>query len=150
YDHQSNLRDNNNAAPRIGFAYAAVRSTVIRGGIGIYYDRLWDWVIETVKRGDGSRQYEIVINNASYPEPFQSGTATISPPTSVRVRDPNLVAPYNVISSASVERTFKNTLFVSGRYEFRRGVHQFRSRDLNAPLPDQATPPDPARGNVLN
>jgi hypothetical protein len=150
YDRQTNLSDSNNAAPRVGFAYAVGSSTVIRGGAGIYYDRLQDWLLENVLRSDGTRQYEIVINNASYPEPFGIGTATVTPPTSVRVMDPNLVAPYNIISSVSVERTFKNTLFLSGRYEFRRGIHQLRSRDLNAPLPGQTTRPDPSRGNVLN
>jgi hypothetical protein len=150
YDHQSNLSDHNNAAPRVGFAYAAGRSTVIRGGFGIYYDRLWDWIAETVRRADGTRQYELVINDALYPNPFGSGAATINPPASIRLMDPHLAAPYNIISSVSVERTFKNTLFLSGRYEFRRGLRQFRSRDLNAPLPDQLVRPDPARGNVLN
>ncbi len=150
YDYQSNLADHNNAAPRVGFAYAVGRSTVIRGGVGIYYDRLYDWIVETVKRADGTHQYDLVIDHASYPDPFQSGTATINPPASIRILDQNLVAPYNVISAVSVERTFKNNLFLSGRYEFRRGVHQFRTRDANAPLPGQSTRPDPSQGNVLN
>jgi hypothetical protein len=149
YDRQSNLADHNNAAPRLGFAYAAGASTVIRGGAGIYYDRMWDWVAENVKRADGTRQYEIVINDALYPNPFINSNGTINPPTSIRVMDPNLVAPYSVISSVSVERTFKNTLFLSGRYEFRKGVHLFRTRDLNAPLLG-LTRPDPSRGSVLN
>jgi hypothetical protein len=149
YDHQSNLGDHNNAAPRVGFAYAAGASTVVRGGAGIYYDRLYDWVVENLKRADGSRQYEIVINDALYPDPFANSTGTVNPPASIRVMDSNLVAPYNIISSVSVERTFKNTLFLSGRYEFRRGVHLFRSRDLNAPLVGQSRP-DPLRGSVLN
>jgi hypothetical protein len=150
YDYQSNLSDHNNAAPRVGFAYAAGRSTVIRGGLGLYYDRMWDWIAETLKRSDGTRQYEVVINNASYPNPFGTGTETINPPASIRVKDPNLAAPYNIISSISVERTFKNTLFLSGRYEFRRGLRQYRSRNLNAPLPGESVGPDPTRGNVLN
>ena len=150
YDHQSNLDDHNNAAPRIGFAFAASPSTVIRGGSGIYYDRLYDWLVETVRRADGNLQYELVIENASYPDPFTSGTATVTPPKSIRVMDRNLAAPYQVVSSVSVERTFKNNLFLSGRYEFRRGVHQFRSRDLNAPLPGQEERPDPSRGKILS
>jgi hypothetical protein len=150
YDYQNNLDDHNNAAPRIGFAYALGPTTVIRGGAGIYYDRLQDWLVENVKRADGSRQHEIVINDASYPNPFLSGTATVTPPPSIRVTDTDLAAPYNVISSASVERTFKNTLFLSGRYEFRRGLRLYRSRNLNAPLRGFTERPDPSRGNVLS
>jgi len=150
YDHQSNLADHNNAAPRVGFAYAAGRSTVVRGGIGIYYDRLWDWVAETLKRSDGTRQYEVVVKNAAFLDPLGTGTASPTPPPSIRVRDRDLAAQYNVITSVSVERTFKNNLFVSGRYEFRRGLHLFRSRDLNASLPGQTVRPDSNYGNVLN
>ncbi len=149
YDYQTNLSDHNNAAPRVGFAYAVGRSTVIRGGAGIYYDRLYDWMVENLKRSDGVRQYEIVIEKAHYPNPFESGTGTVTPP-SIRVTDPDIAAPYQSISSISMERTFKNTLFISGRYEFRRGVHQFRSRDLNAPLPGQTGRSNPAYKNVLN
>jgi hypothetical protein len=150
YDHQTNLSDHNNAAPRFGFAYAAGRSTVIRGGSGIYYQRLYDWMVETQRRADGTRQYDIVINNAAYPQPFGTGEATVDRPKSIRVTDPKLAAPYEFISSISVERTFKNTLFVSGKYEFRRGIHQYRTRDLNAPLPGQTVRPDPSLGNVSN
>lgn len=150
YDYQTNLTERNNAAPRFGFAYAAGRSTVIRGGIGMYYERLYDYMVETQLRYDGARQYEIVINKPSYPNPFLAGSVEIVPPSSVRVTDPHLAAPYAVISSMSLERTFRNTLFVGGKYEFRRGIHQFRSRDLNAPLPGQSERPDPNRGNVLS
>src|SRR5712671_1440783 len=150
YEWQTNLSDHNNAAPRVGFAYAIGGSTVIRSGVGIYYQRMWDWIVETQKRLDGSREYEIVINNPSYPDPFQNATATVVPPSTIRVTDPHIVAPYEMISSISLERTFKNNLFVSGKYEFKRGVHMFHSRDLNAPLPGQTTRPDSSRGITLN
>jgi hypothetical protein len=150
YDWQTNLGDYNNAAPRVGFSYAIGGSTVIRSGTGIYYQRLYDWIVQTQKRLDGTRQYELVINNPSYPDPFQNGTATVVPPSTIRITDPHIVAPYEFISSVSIERSFKNNLFVSGRYEFKRGVHLFRSRDLNAPLPGQTTKPDSSQGMTLN
>jgi hypothetical protein len=150
YDYQTNLNDRNNLAPRLGFAYAIGRSTVIRGGSGIYYERFYDWMVETQKRGDGTRQYEIVLKNARYPNPFETAVANEAPAPSIRVTDPDLAAPYQIISSIAVERTFPNTLFISGRYEFRRGIHQFRTRDLNAPLPGQTDRPDPNFVNVQN
>ena len=84
------------------------------------------------------------------PGPLKPPRGAVNPPSSIRVIDPDLAAPYNMISSVSIERTFKNTLFLNGRYEFRRGVHQFRTRDLNAPLPGVSVRPDPTKGNVLN
>jgi hypothetical protein len=150
YDWQTNLGDHNNAAPRAGVAYAIGHSTVIRGGAGIYYSRLDNWIVETQRRYDGTRQTQTVISNPSYPNPFQSGDVSIIPPSSVRITDPGIVAPYEMISSISLEKTFSNNLFVSGKYEYKRGVHQFRSRNLNAPLPGQSTRPEPGSGDVLN
>ena len=150
YDWQTNLGDHNNVAPRAGFSYALGRSTVIRGGAGIYYSRLQNWIVEIQRRFDGTRQIQTLINNPSYPDPFQGGTITVIPPSSIRVTDPDIVAPYELISSVSLEKTFKNNLFVSGRYEYKRGIHQFRGRNLNAPLPGETVKPDPSRGDVFN
>jgi len=150
YDWQTNLGDHNNVAPRAGFSYALGHSTVIRGGAGFYYSRLQNWMVEIQRRYDGTRQSQTVISNPSYPDPFQSGDVTVVPPTSVRVTDAHIVAPYEMISSISLERTFSNNLFLSGKYEYKRGVHLFRGRNLNAPLPGQSTRSDPSQGDILN
>jgi hypothetical protein len=150
FEDQTNLHDNNNFGPRFGFAYAVNRSTVIRGGTGIFYQRLWDYIVQNQRRLDGTRQYQIVISDPSYPDPFQSGTVTVIPPASVRVTDSNLATPYEAYSSIAVEKTFRNNFFVSAKYDFTRGVRQYRSRNLNAPLPGQTTVPDPNRGNIWN
>ena len=150
YDWQTNLGDHNNVAPRAGFSYALGRSTVIRGGTGIYYSRLQNWIVEIQRRFDGTRQIQTLINNPSYPDPFQAGTITVIPPSSIRLTDPAIVAPYELISSVSLEKTFQNNLFLSGRYEYKRGIHQFRSRNLNAPLPGETVKPDPGHGDVFN
>jgi hypothetical protein len=150
YDWQTNLSDHNNAAPRVGFSYALGRSTVLRGGSGMYYSRMSNWIVETQNRFDGTRQSQMVISNPSYPDPFQAGIVTIIPPSSIRITDPSVVAPYEWISSISVEKTFPRNLFVSGRYEYKRGIHQFRGRNLNAPPPGENTRPDPDHGDVLN
>jgi hypothetical protein len=150
YDWQTNLGDHNNIAPRAGFSYALGHSTVIRGGAGLYYARLQNWMVEIQRRYDGTRQSQTVISNPSYPDPFQSGDVTVVPPSSVRVTDAHIVAPYEMISSIALEKTFSNNLFIGGRYEYKRGVHQFRGRNLNAPLPGQSTRPEPNTGDVLN
>ena len=62
YDVQSNMRDRNNFAPRLGFAYALGRATVIRGGGGIFYLGMPITVVEDQRRLDGTRQFEIVID----------------------------------------------------------------------------------------
>ena len=77
---------------RVLFAYAPGQATVIRGGGGIFHRRVEIWVTENQLRLDGTRQFEIVIDNPSYPDAFASGTLRQTFP-SVRVTDPNLDAP---------------------------------------------------------
>lgn len=164
YDVQANLTDRNNVAPRVGFAYGIGRATVIRGGAGVFYTYLPIAQVETQRRLDGTRQFEVVIDNASYPDPFESGTLRQTFP-SVRLLDPNMDNPYTLAGMISFERAFPSNLFVAAVYDYWREEHQFRLRNLNAPFdstapvrrscrPEQSAEtcvrPDPDRGNVVN
>ena len=164
YDAQTNMSDHNNFAPRLGFAYALGRATVIRGGGGMFYMRLDMSAVENQRRLDGARQFELVIDSPSYPDPFQAGTIRNTPP-SIRVMDSNVEAPYVNVAMASFERTFLTNTFASVAYDYQREYHRLRPRNLNAPydatasLPrscraEQSTAtcirPDPSRGNVVN
>ncbi len=164
YDAQANLRDRNNLAPRVGIAYSPGRATVIRGGGGLFYQRFGTQLLETQRRLDGTRQFEIVLDNPSYPDPFQAGSVRETFP-SVRVTDPNLQAPSYMVGMISVERTFRSSLFVTAMYDRMREHHRFRLRNLNAPFdatsavlrscqPEQPAEtcirPAPDRGDVVN
>lgn len=164
YDAQSNLDDLNNLAPRLSFAYAPGEATVVRGGLGLYYDGVDLDTIENQRRFDGQRQFEIVIDQPSYPDPFVGGTIRQTFP-SVRVTDPDLVSPYRTIGLLSIERTLRSTLLLTASYQFGREFHRLRVRNLNAPFDatspvlracrsdqpeDTCVRPDPARGHVLN
>lgn len=149
YDIQNNLTDRNNIAPRLSMAYGVGRSAVIRAGIGVFYPRLPLAVFENVSRLDGTRQFGVVVENASFPDPFRGGTV-LNTQQAVRVLDPTLRNATNYIANVSFERTFLTNLFfsISWQGETRRGRH--RTRNLNAPLPGQTVRPDPTRGNILN
>jgi hypothetical protein len=163
YDAQTNLGDRNNFAPRVAFAYALGSATVIRGGGGIFYQRFAQNVVEYQRRLDGTRQFEIIIDNPSYPDPFRDGTLRQTFPT-VRVTDPTIVAPYNFITMLSYERTFLTNLLLNVSFDWNSEIRRLRVRNTNAPLPlcvsalsAEATDdevrrcrPDPARGNILN
>ncbi len=162
YDVQTNMSDYNNFGPRLGFAYALGRATVIRGGGGVFYHRFEMTTLENQQRLDGARQFEIVIDNPSYPNPFGTGTIRNTLP-SVRAIDPNMVAPYVNVAMASFERTFLTNLFFSATYDYQREYHRLRPRNLNAPF-DITAPvlrscraeqsaatcvrPDPGSGNI--
>ena len=161
---QSNLGDYDNLAPRLGFAYALGRATVIRGGGGIFYVGMPIEVVEDQRRLDGTRQFEIVIDNPSFPDPFQEGNIRDTLP-SIRVMDPNIESPYINVAMIQFERTFLTNIFISATYGYEREYHRLRLRNLNAPF-DSTAPfprscrptqsaetcvrPDPGRGDVIN
>ena len=164
YQTQTNISDRNNIDPRVSFAYAIGRATVIRGGAGIFHERFAFDTVEGQRRLDGTRQYEIVIDNPSYPDPFLAGT-TRSTLRSVRVTDPDITTPYGTVAMASYERTFFTNLFISAQVDISRLIHRYRNRNLNAPLditsptPRSCSPgqtsatcirPFPDQGNILN
>ncbi len=148
YGYQGNLDDFNNFDPRVAAAFALDKSTVIRAGIGVFSMRVPSYVEMTLARMDGKRQVEIVVNNPSYPDPYQSGEVTIVPPASRRVRAPDLTAPYSINASFQIERSLPRNLFVTASYDHHTGYNILRSRNLNAPLPGETERPDPAEGNV--
>lgn len=165
YEIQTNVRDPNNIDGRIGIAYAAGRAAVVRAGVGVFHHRIAIGTVEAQRRLDGTRQYEIIVDNPFYSsDPLQSGTIrnTFS---SLRVTDPNLATPYSAVMLASYERTFFRNLFFSAAYDFNREIRRLRVRDMNAPRdttsavprscrPDQSSQtclrPQPDRGNILN
>lgn len=148
YETQQNLQDNNNVDPRIAAAYAVGGSTVIRAGVGMFHSRIQEREIQTLRRLDGTQQHEILIDNPGWEDPFQSGNVKIVPPSSRRARDPNLVAPYDVSSSISFERTLPANLFLTISSDYNRGFRLLRSRNLNAPLPETGLKPFPDEGHI--
>ena len=163
YERQTNLKDSNNIDPRIGFAYALGPNTVIRGGAAIFHQRVPVGVFIDQQRFDGTRQFEIVIDDPSFPNPFEAGTVRETLP-SVYISDPDVTAPYDAVTGVQFERTFLSNLFVSASYNITKYIHRHRRRDVNAPLPActaalgdgptrdeiQLCRPDPNRGNILN
>jgi carboxypeptidase family protein/TonB-dependent receptor-like protein len=133
--------DPNNFAPRLGFAYAPSKSskTVIRGGVGLFYDRSGPRPIADLLHFDGIHLLRFILNDLvtspdlldnPVPPPNLTGV-----PTSVVTLDPRARIPYTIQYSAGLERqiTPKSTLSVT--YVGSHGIHLFRSVDANAPLP---------------
>ncbi|HJY80617.1 MAG TPA: TonB-dependent receptor, partial [Candidatus Binatia bacterium] len=94
YGWQSNLDDVNNVAPRLAFAFApGDQKTVLRGGVGIFYERLRETVTQQALLFDGARIRELVISRPSFPDPFGTSGASRPLPSIVRIA-PDIDAPY--------------------------------------------------------
>ena len=139
-----------NLAPRFGFVWSPLKSGRItfRGGGGIFYDWFTAQVYEQSLRVDGQRQQELVISKPGFPDPFSGGEQRILPPSRIQI-DPNLQIPYIIQSSVGMETNPFKLFRLTTNYQYQRGVHLLRGRNLNAPIsgPDR---PDPTLGNITN
>ncbi|HZR31429.1 MAG TPA: TonB-dependent receptor [Terriglobales bacterium] len=144
YDWQSNLDRRSEFAPRISVAYApGDQKTVFRAGAGIFYEYLPQIAVWRTALFEGLRQSQLVIPNPSFHGLPVSGTA---PPSIFRLA-PDLTAPYVLQSSLGIERQLGKQMVLTVEGHFLRGVHLFRTLDINAPLPQTGVRP---MANFLN
>jgi hypothetical protein len=154
YEFQSHLQDKFNLAPRLGIAWSPSkdRKTTVRTGGGIFFNRLAGGVYENTLRFDGVTQQNIVIRNPIF-DPLNplvaNPVANVDPLRSIkRTLDANLKAPYTIYYTSSLEHQFPWGMTGSLTYTYARGVHFFRTRNINAPFPDTLVRPDPTEGNI--
>jgi hypothetical protein len=100
-------------------------------------------------RLNGGNQRSFILSNPGFfpavpPLSYLTGTAA-STPTIFRFA-PNLRTPYMMDTALSLERQVSRSATVSFTYLNSRGVHQFVTNDINAPLPGTFNPDDPASG----
>ncbi|MEO6236653.1 MAG: TonB-dependent receptor [Vicinamibacterales bacterium] len=134
YDWQNLLRDRNNVAPRLSIAYAISTSTMVRGGAGLFYDRAGDGAIREVVRSREDRLQRVILLAPAYPEPFGSG-ADAANVRSIVTLSPEIRTPLTAQYGVGVERILRKGTTVTFNYLGARGLHLFRSRDVNAPVP---------------
>ncbi len=156
YEFQSHLQDKLNFAPRLGIAWSPTKDkkTVVRTGGGIFFNRLSGSLYENTLRFDGVRQQSIVIRNAIFdplnPMAANPGATVDSSRSITRMLDSTLQAPYTIYFQSSIEHQFPGGIFGSLTHIYARGVHFFRTRNINAPSPDTLVRPDPTEGNVYD
>ncbi len=154
YETQTNIHDWTDFAPRIGFAWSPGggkqhrSKTVIRGGSGVFYDRVDESLTLAALRYNGVNQQQFVIRNPDfYPDvPSVETLQAQGRPETVRELYSNLRAPYIIQSAIGVERQLplKSTLAVT--FTNTHGLHLLRSRNINAPNPATGERPYPDLG----
>jgi Carboxypeptidase regulatory-like domain len=148
HEAQTNLADGDNFAPRLGFAWSPFKNgkTTIRGGAGIFYDWFATETYEQALRVNGQQQADLVVRTPCFPDPLACGTPSTLPPSRIVV-DPNLAMPYVEQASIGLQQELPKNLRIMSQYFYRRGVHQLRGRNINAPIPGFDRP-DRAAGNI--
>ncbi|MGC8793036.1 MAG: TonB-dependent receptor, partial [Bryobacteraceae bacterium] len=138
YETQTNIRDHLDWGPRLGFAWGLgwQPKTVIRGGFGVFYDRVGESLVLEALRLNGVNQQQYLVRWPDFfpnvPDPESLASARL--PTAVRVIDPTLKAPYMMQTAVSVERQLPHNIFASITWAGTRGVHLLRSRNIHAPV----------------
>jgi len=158
YQYQTNLKSKLMFAPRASFAWTpwfnphGQPKTVIRGGAGIFYDLVRTSVTLQTNRFDGQTEQQFIVTNpallALFPStPSNAVLAALNQPQTIWQKSSDLTQPYYVQSSISIERSLPRNTILSVSYVGTRGLHQLRSRNLNAPAPVTGIRPN---GNAFN
>jgi Carboxypeptidase regulatory-like domain len=146
YEVQTLAGGGRDIAPRLGFAWApgkpgkGPQKTVIRGGFGVFYDRIGLNLFETAALNNGVNQLQYTVYNPTfYPNIPAISTLGTGQNTIYRV-DPNLRADYSLQSALGVERQLPRNTTVAMTYSFNRSVHLAQTVPVNTPLPGTFNP----------
>lgn len=147
YEWQNNLTDKNNFSPRAAFSWSPDPNgkTVFRGGVGIFYNWLDTRTLLAVLTQDEFQPGETIIFDPGFPNPFSAGASRVLPPSFVQ-KAADLKNPEIIHSSFGVQRRISGASRIRLEYIFQKGIHQFRSRDINAPL--EGVRPNPNFGRI--
>jgi hypothetical protein len=146
FEGQNRIPDHADWGPRIGFAYALdggnkrPPKTVIRAGYGWFFNRFTDASVIQAIHQNGINQQQIVYSNPVYsPNKPPSGSGSVSPRSATYSIGPNVKAALDMQGAVGVDRSITKSITANVTYLYSRGVHQYLSDNINAPLYDYST-----------
>lgn len=161
FESQSAIPDHFDPGPRVGISWAAHRKgaktplVVLRGSFGVFYTRFpVPQLLTSVRQNGVSQQSYILEDAATLKSLYQSYLyARMQPPIAAATPTPWQLSPrlrssYDLITQAVAEHSFGRFGAVSVTWLNARGVHQYLSRNVNAPMPGTGARPLGGNGNV--
>ena len=146
FETQNHIQNKANFAPRVALSYGIGPSgkpptTVLRAGYGIFYTRFTDDLLLNSTRYslDQKGQVQSIQSNPNGTPPDSNAEDSVALPTYYRTQ-PGLNAPANIEAGTGIEHQVNKSVSVSATYLYSRGIHQFLSRNIDAPLPDGTRP----------
>jgi hypothetical protein len=147
---QSEVASARNVAPRAAVAWSpdSDRKNTIRAGAGLFHTYVdAEPLLESI-RLDGTRLRQLVVTEPSF---FPSVPAVLdgaaSTQAAIAVRAADLGMAQMALAGASYERAMPWDAMVFAGFNWQRGIHLLRSRNINAP--EQAAGPAPESGPIL-
>ena len=132
--------------PRVGFAYSPFddNRTSIRGGFGMYYDRIeGNLIFPSLSNPPYSTSAQFQNANLSN---ITGGSTVVAPWAQINAVNPDLDTPYTMSYSLSIQRELPRGIFAEASYVGNLGRHLIRQPDINQPTFDQIrnnAPPGP-------
>jgi hypothetical protein len=154
FETQTDINDHGDFAPRLAFAWGLghgpTPKTVLRAGWGMFYDRFDEQYVIQADRLNGTTQQQFIVDQPNfYPIVPPQGSPLLDTaktfPTVYQLA-PNLRAAYTMQGAISLERQISKNMNIAISYLNSRGVHQFLTRNINAPFPNTYNPNDPTSG----
>ena len=155
FETQNYIQDRADFAPRVGLAWGLGGGrnprTVLRAGVGVFYDRFQAAEVLQAERLNGSNEQAFVVfSPCFFPNiPPVSALSTLTcgraAPTRYQI-DPALHAPYTIQEAVGVEQQIAPHITASVTYVNSHGVHQLLTRNINTPVPGTFDPTDPTSG----
>jgi hypothetical protein len=158
YETQTNISDHRDFAPRIGIAWAPhakqgqPQKTVIRLGVGAFYDRVGQNLALQQLRFNGiTQQQYLVMNPEFFPVvPALSALAASAQLLNTYKLDANLRAPMLLQTAVTIERQLPAKTTISATYIAMHSDHTLRTVNINAPLTPSGPRPYGNTGNLFH